>query len=139
MRKNYIIVLFVVLIFGLAAALLWKVTDTCETTVCQLASIMPRMAALQDEVSSGARVEAKAVPEGGEVGFGYVNEDGSILLVGRSRKLVVIARKVVAGSSVTWRCDAYPQAAGSQPLLVDCGARFRGTPLTPSRTAPVQK
>jgi hypothetical protein len=125
--RNVLFVAVPLAVIVIALLALWRVTDHCETALCQLSSVMPRLAEIQREIEGkppGA-IPARDIPASGEISFGYTAPDGSIVVVAEARKIVVIARPTREAGRVAWSCAAYPTYINAIPLLQDCGKQFR--------------
>lgn len=126
--KRFRIVLVILIITAIVLSLLlWRLADVCVDVRCQLASIMPRLAIVQNEVARSKKgaISERAIPKSGDLDFGYVGKDGTIIVINETSKLVIVARPQFDSNVVSWKCIAYPETANIMSLVADCGAKFR--------------
>jgi hypothetical protein len=125
--KKYYLLASVFLLLGVLVFVMWRVTDTCEDMRCQLASIMPRVGNIQKEVESSkqGKIVDRKILKDGDIDYGYVGKDGSIVVANETSKMFVLARPAFVGDTVSWKCYAYPEKANTFDLLSDCGKKFR--------------
>jgi hypothetical protein len=125
--KKVLIATGVVLLIGVPLAVLWRVSDTCDDFRCQLAEVMPRIARIQKDVEStmSAKPNGWPISPTGEISYGYVGKDGSIVAIAGKYKLVILAQPTSTTKPFEWKCRAFPEKANSVDLIADCGKMFR--------------
>jgi hypothetical protein len=89
---------------------------------------MPRLAGLQKSIESVIQVgknPSQKIESTGEIDFGHVSADGTIVVVSNKSKLVLISRPLRRDGLIVWDCSLFPASTRESEMLQDCGKKFR--------------
>ncbi|WP_294772681.1 hypothetical protein [uncultured Rhodoferax sp.] len=110
----------------IACAGFYWLSDTCDTSVCQLAEVMPIVGGLQDENASIKQDHERVIPSGANFHIAYADLNGRFIFVLKNNSILLVERQLQAtNQTAVWRCELIPKAQSAKALLDDCGKKFR--------------
>jgi hypothetical protein len=88
---------------------------------------MPEVIGIQKIVEQEIKVSVneRKIEKSRNIDFGYIEKDGSIIVVNRISELIIVARPSIENNIISWKCHVYPGKFNRLSLISDCGSLLR--------------
>lgn len=122
-RGVLITIVSAVLLLALVILIGMRFVESCSHVSCEIGPVMGELSDLQREVESMglSQIRPKVTKDKTLMEVGYIDQQGTVVVVGKLTKLVVIARPRMEGTKIVWRCEGFPEKIVKMRILQDCG------------------